>query len=186
MVHCGVTVMLVGTLGALLVGAFPRSTSKKSCSLSKYQFPVPSELKAVQRMKEQFEDIMLLTNRKCNTRLFHRKWKTAELTVPDRVTLVEAELDLAIAMLTNPTTQKLAEMCQQPLAFLTQVQEDLRVCLAVEAPSHQPSGKLRHWLQKLETAKKKETAGCLEASAILHIFQILNDLRCTAQREDCT
>lgn len=32
----------------------------------------------------------------------------------------------------------------------------------------------------------QETAGCLEASAILHIFQILNDLRCAAQREDCT
>ncbi|NXJ13061.1 IFNL3 protein, partial [Odontophorus gujanensis] len=186
MVRCGVTVMLVGTLGALLVGAFPRGTSNKSCSLSKYQFPAPSELKAVQRMKEQFEDIMLLTNRKCNTRLFHRKWNTAELSVPDRITLVAAELDLAIAMLTKPTTQRLAETCQQPLAFLTQVREDLRDCLSVEAPSHQPSGKLRHWLQKLETAKKKETAGCLEASAILHIFQVLNDLRCAAQREDCT
>eukprot|EP00076_Gallus_gallus_P042749 XP_025008287.1 interferon lambda-3-like [Gallus gallus] len=142
------------------------------------------------------EDIMLLTNRKCNTRLFHRKWDIAELSVPDRITLVEAELDLTITVLTNPTTQRLAETCQQPLAFLTQVQEDLRDCvsvppalqppLALEAPSHQPSGKLRHWLQKLKTAKKKETAGCLEASAILHIFQVLNDLRCAAQREDCT
>ncbi|OXB61698.1 hypothetical protein ASZ78_000723 [Callipepla squamata] len=132
------------------------------------------------------EDIMLLTNRKCNTRLFHRKWNTAELSVPDRITLVEAELDLTIAMLTEPTTQRLAETCQQPLAFLTQVREDLRDCLSVEAPSHQPSGKLRHWLQKLETAKKKETTGCLQASAILHIFQVLNDLRCAAQREDCT
>lgn len=27
------------------------------------------------------EDIMLLTNRKCNTRLFHRKWDIAELSV---------------------------------------------------------------------------------------------------------
>nr|AYD60588.1 interferon lambda-3 [Gallus gallus] len=186
MVCYGVTIILVGTLGSLLVGAFPQVTPKKSCSLSKYQFPAPSELKAVWRMKEQFEDIMLLTNRKCNTRLFHRKWDIAELSVPDRITLVEAELDLTITVLTNPTTQRLAETCQQPLAFLTQVREDLRDCLALEAPSHQPSGKLRHWLQKLETAKKKETAGCLEASAILHIFQVLNDLRCAAQREDCT
>lgn len=186
MVCYGVTIILVGTLGSLLVGAFPQVTPKKSCSLSKYQFPAPLELKAVWRMKEQFEDIMLLTNRKCNTRLFHRKWDIAELSVPDRITLVEAELDLTITVLTNPTTQRLAETCQQPLAFLTQVREDLRDCLALEAPSHQPSGKLRHWLQKLETAKKKETAGCLEASAILHIFQVLNDLRCAAQREDCT
>lgn len=30
----------------------------------------------------------------------------------------------------------------------------LSLQVAAEAPSHQPSGKLRHWLQKLETAKK--------------------------------
>ena len=119
MVCYGVTIILVGTLGSLLVGAFPQVTPKKSCSLSKYQFPAPLELKAVWRMKEQFEDIMLLINRKCNTRLFHRKWDIAELSVPDRITLVEAELDLTITVLTNPTTQRLAETCQQPLAFLT-------------------------------------------------------------------
>jgi len=33
--------------------------------------------------------------------------------------------------------------------------QSLSLQLALEAPSHQPSGKLRHWLQKLETAKKK-------------------------------
>lgn len=32
----------------------------------------------------------------------------------------------------------------------------------------------------------QETPGCLEASAILHLFQVLNDLRCTALREQCT
>ncbi|NXK50093.1 IFNL3 protein, partial [Chauna torquata] len=185
MLCSGFTVVLVVALGAILVGAFPRDALKKSCSLSKYQFPVPSELKAVQKMKEQFEDIMLLTDRKCSTRLFHRKWSTAELSVPDRIILVEAELDLAIAVLGHPTAHKLVEMRQQPLAFLTQAREDLRGCVAAEAPLHQPSGKLRHWLQKLETAKKVETAGCLEASTILHLFQVLNDLRCTAQREHC-
>ncbi|NXL86768.1 IFNL3 protein, partial [Alectura lathami] len=185
MVRYEFTAMLVGALGTLLVGAFPQHNLRKSCSLSKYRSPAPSELKAVRRMQEQFEDIMLLTYRKCNTRLFHRKWTTAELSVPDRIILVEAELDLTIAVLAHPTDHRLAEMCQQPLAFLTQAREDLRDCVAVEAPSHQPSGKLRHWLQKLETAKKKETAGCLEASAIIHIFQVLDDLRCAAKREDC-
>uniref|UniRef100_A0A8C2YCX2 Interferon lambda-3 n=1 Tax=Coturnix japonica TaxID=93934 RepID=A0A8C2YCX2_COTJA len=174
MIRYGFAIILMGTLGSLLVGAFPRVTPEKSCSLSKYQFPAPLELKAVQRMKEQFEDIMLLTNRKCNTRLFHRKWSTAELSVPDRITLVEAELDLTITMLTNPTTQRLAETSQQPLAFLTQVREDLRDCVSVP-PALQP-----------QLGGIGETAGCLEASAILHIFQVLNDLRCAAQREDCT
>ncbi|NWH67014.1 IFNL3 protein, partial [Geococcyx californianus] len=178
--------LLVLVLGASLRAAFPMDNMKKSCSLSKYQFLVPQELKAVQKMKEQFEEIMLLSDRKCNTRLFHRKWKIAELSVPDRVMLVEAELDLATTMLELPTAPRFAETRQQPLTFLTQAREDLRVCMATESPSHQPSGKLRHWLQKLQTAKETETTGCLEASAILHLFQVLNDLRCTALRQRCT
>ncbi|KAF1498567.1 Interferon lambda-3, partial [Eudyptula minor novaehollandiae] len=180
------TPLLALVLGASLGAAFPQDALKKSCSLSKYQFLVPHELKAVQKMKEQFEDIMLLSDRKCNTRLFHRKWNTAELSVPDRVMLAEAELDLATAMLGLPTAPKFAETRQRPLAFLTQAREDLRGCMAMEAPLHQPSGKLRHWLHKLQTAKKTETVGCLEATTILHLFQVLNDLRCTALREQCT
>ncbi|XP_032866622.2 LOW QUALITY PROTEIN: interferon lambda-3-like [Tyto alba] len=164
----------------------PPNVLKKSCSLSKYQFLVPHELKAVQKMKEQFEDIMLLSDRKCNTRLFHRKWNTGELSVPDRVMLVEAELDLATTMLGLPAAPTFAETRLRPLAFLAQAREDLRGCVAREAPSHQPSGKLRHWLQKLQTAKERESDGCLEASTILHLFQVLNDLRCAAPREHCT
>ncbi|NXP51643.1 IFNL3 protein, partial [Heliornis fulica] len=45
------------------------------------------------------------------------------------------------------------------------------------------SGKLRHWLQKLQTAKETETTSCLEASAILHLFQVLNDLQCAALQD---
>ncbi|NXE27530.1 IFNL3 protein, partial [Ardeotis kori] len=186
MPHLGFMLLLALALGASLGAAFPRDALKKSCSLSKYQFLVPHELKAVQKMKEQFEDIMLLSDRKCNTRLFHRKWNIAELSVPDRVMLVEAELDLATAMLMLPADPAFSKTRQQPLTFLTQAREDLRGCVATEAPSHQPSGKLRHWLQKLQTAKKTETTGCLEASAILHLFQMLNDLRCAALREQCT
>ncbi|XP_010282369.1 PREDICTED: interferon lambda-3-like [Phaethon lepturus] len=180
------TPLLALVLGASLGAAFPWDALKKSCSLSKYQFLMPLELKAVQKMKDQFEEITPLSDRKCNIRLFHRKWNTAELSVPDRVMLVEAELDFATAMLGLPTIPRFTKMRQRPLAFLTQAREDLRGCMATEAPSHQPSGKLRHWLQKLQTAKKTETAGCLEASAILHLFQVLNDLRCTALREQCT
>lgn len=151
--------------------------------------------------------------------------------MPDRLLLVEAELDLTVAVLAHPTVHKLAKMSQQPLAFLTQAREDLRGCVSVplglpaparwhrrwwqrrgvslvlthmlslqvaaEAPSHQPSGKLRHWLQKLETAKKtvrqeapllppQETAGCVEASIILNLFQVVNDLGCVAIPERCT
>ncbi|XP_057268371.1 interferon lambda-3-like [Pezoporus wallicus] len=178
--------LLALVVGTSLGAAIPQDALKRSCSLSKYQFLVPHELKAVQKMKEHFEDIMLLSGHKCNTRLFHRKWSTLELSVPDRVMLVEAELDLAIAVLGLPAVPRLTELRQQPLAFLTQAREDLRGCVAMEAPSYHPSGKLRHWLQRLEMAKETETPGCLEASAILHLFQVLNDLRCAALREQCT
>ncbi|NXG27730.1 IFNL3 protein, partial [Dromaius novaehollandiae] len=179
--------LLLAALGPSPAGAFPRGTPRhRSCGLSKYRFLLPAELKAVQKMKEDFVETMLLSDRKCNARVFHRKWSTAELSVPDRMMLVEAELDLVMAVLERPAASRLAETHPRPLAFLAQAREDLRGCSAGEAPAHQPSGKLRHWLHKLETAKQKETAGCLEASAILHLFQVLSDLKCTALREDCT
>ncbi|KAM9235859.1 interferon lambda-3-like [Leptosomus discolor] len=186
MLCLGFTPLLALVLVASLGAAFLQDTLKKSCSLTKYQFLAPHELKAVQKMKEQFEDIMLLSDRKCNIMLFRRKWNTAELSVPDRVMLVEAELDLATTMLGIPAAPRFAKTRQRPLAFLTQARQDLRGCVATESPSHQPSGKLRHWLQKLQTAKETETTGCLEASTILHLFQVLNDLRCAALREQCT
>ncbi|NXW50141.1 IFNL3 protein, partial [Nyctiprogne leucopyga] len=173
---------LRASLGASLGATFPQDTPKKNCSLSKYRFLLPQETRAVQKMKEHFEQIMLLSDRQCNTRLFHRKWKTAELLVPDRMKLVEAELDFAINMLELPAEPKFNEARQRPLVFLTQAREDVRDCMAT---GHVPSGKLRHWLQKLETAKETETTGCLEASAILHLFQMLNNLQCAALRERC-
>ncbi|KAM6307376.1 interferon lambda-3-like [Aegotheles albertisi] len=185
MLRLGLVPLLALALGASLGAVLPRDAPKQSCGLAKYRFLAPRELKAVRVMKEQFEDIMLLSNRQCTTRLFHRKWSAAELSVPDRVMLVEAELDLTIAMLGLPTTPGFAQTRQRPLAFLSQAREDLRGCVATETPSHQPSGKLRHWLQKLQVAKRTETTGCLEASTILHLFQVLSDLRCAALREQC-
>ncbi|XP_067154712.1 interferon lambda-3-like [Apteryx mantelli] len=183
--------LLLLALGASLAGAFPHDAPRTGCGLSKYRFLLPSELKAMQKMKEQFEETMLLSDRKCNTRVFHRKWSTAELSVPDRMLLVEAELELMTAVLGRPAAPDLAETRLRPLAFLAQAREDLRGCVlalqsAGEAPAHQPSGRLRHWLHKLQTAKQTETASCLEASAMLHLFQVLNDLKCAALREHCT
>ncbi|NXS62461.1 IFNL3 protein, partial [Brachypteracias leptosomus] len=188
MLHLSITSLLALLLWASLGDTFPRKTPAlpQPCSLSKYQFLAPRELKAMKKMMEHFEDIMLLLDRQCQTRLFHRKWKLAELSVPDRIMLVEAELDLATAMLELPTTPAFAEMRQRPHAFLTQAREDLRGCMATEASSHQPSKKLKHRLQKLQTARKTETTDCLQFSTILHLFQVLNDLQCVALREQCT
>ncbi|NWW95456.1 IFNL3 protein, partial [Rhynochetos jubatus] len=184
MLHLGFIPLLALVLGASL-GA-PWTTRQKGCSLSKYRFLVPQEQKAVKNMKDNFEDIIPLLDRECKDRLFHRHWRTVQLSMPDRVRLVEEELDLATAMLRLPTTPTFAETRQQPLALFTQALADLRVCKAMESPSHQPSKKLQHWLQKLQRAKNEETTGCLEASVIHHIFQVLNDLQCTALQEKCT
>ncbi|NXS94762.1 IFNL3 protein, partial [Jacana jacana] len=178
--------LLAMLLAANLGAAFPQDALKKGCSLFKYHFLEPHEMKAMQKMKDHFGGIMLKSDRRCNTRLFHRKWNPAELSVLDRMMLVKAELDLITDMLGLLDDPSFTETHQRPLAFLTQAQEDLRVCMAMDAPSHQPSKKLRHWLQKLQIAKKTETTGCPEASAILHVFQVLNDLRCAALREQCT
>ncbi|NXG47207.1 IFNL3 protein, partial [Psilopogon haemacephalus] len=180
--------LIVLLLGASLGNAFPSDALKKTCSLSKYWFLVPRELEALRKMQQQFDDIMQLSNRKCHTLLFHRRksLETAELSVPDRLMLVEAELDFAITMLGFPAPARFAETRRRPLAFLTQAREDLQDCIHIEAPSHQPSRKLRHQLQKLEKARKTETTGCLEATAIFHLFQILNDLQCVAHRDQCT
>ncbi|XP_028941534.1 interferon lambda-3-like [Antrostomus carolinensis] len=198
MLHLGFTLLLVlvlgaslrASLGASLGATFSQDTPKKDCSLSKYQFLLPQETRAVQKMKDEFEKIMLLSDRQCNTRLFHRKWKTKELLVPDRMKLVEAELDFAINMLELLTEPELGETREQPLLLLTQAREDVRDCvsapLKVPCPKHVSSRKLRHWLQRLGMAKETETTGCLEASAILNLFQVLNNLQCAALRERCT
>lgn len=52
--------------------------------------------------------------------------------------LVEAELDFTTAMLALPANPSFTEMRQQPLAFLTQAQEDLRGC--VSSPPPEPPG----------------------------------------------
>ncbi|XP_063198551.1 uncharacterized protein LOC134518996 isoform X1 [Chroicocephalus ridibundus] len=120
-------VLTAGSFGA----AFPQHALRKGCSLFKYKFLVPHETKAMQKMKQHFEeDIRLLSDRKCNARLFHRKWNPAELSVPDRMMLVEAELDLVIAMLELPADPSFTKTRQRPLAFLSQAREDLRGCVS--------------------------------------------------------
>ncbi|KAG6930880.1 interferon lambda-3, partial [Chelydra serpentina] len=63
------------------------------CHLAKYKSLPPQELEAFKKAKDTFEDIMLLSDRKCSTRIFHRNWEVKELSVDDRVILVEKELD---------------------------------------------------------------------------------------------
>ncbi|NWV37957.1 IFNL3 protein, partial [Grantiella picta] len=47
------------------------------------------------------------------------------------------------------------------------------------------SGRLRHWLHKLQVAMQTspEITACLRASTIYNILQVLNNLRCAALQD---
>ncbi|XP_053899589.1 interferon lambda-3-like [Malaclemys terrapin pileata] len=132
----------------------------KKCHLSKYKSLPPRELETFKNVKDRFEDIVLLSNRKCNTKIFHRNWEVKELSVHDRMILVKEELHLVIDVLENFEDPSLSEPLVRPLEILRHIREDLKIC---------------------------ETPGCLEASVILNLFRLLNnDLKCAAYMESCT
>ncbi|NWR08591.1 IFNL3 protein, partial [Paradoxornis webbianus] len=48
------------------------------------------------------------------------------------------------------------------------------------------SGRLRHWLHKLQAAMRTDSPGstaCLRATTILHVMQVLDNLRCAALQD---
>ncbi|NXA99178.1 IFNL3 protein, partial [Cnemophilus loriae] len=48
------------------------------------------------------------------------------------------------------------------------------------------SGRLRHWLHKLQVAMRTETAestACLRATTILNLLQVLDNLHCAALQD---
>uniref|UniRef100_A0A8D2N0P3 IFNL3 protein n=1 Tax=Zonotrichia albicollis TaxID=44394 RepID=A0A8D2N0P3_ZONAL len=177
MLHLGLAPLLVLVLGVSLGAAFPHGIPGKGCRLSQYQSIAPEQRHAVHRMRDEFE-----TTHKCNTKLFHRKWNAVNLPVSDRVLLVAAELNLTTAMLGLPAAPAFAELCREPLHFFRSAREAVQGCVD---PSHQPSGRLRHWLHKLQNAMRAESAECLRATTILHVLQVLDNLRCAALQDKC-
>ncbi|NXS24275.1 IFNL3 protein, partial [Mystacornis crossleyi] len=47
------------------------------------------------------------------------------------------------------------------------------------------SGRLRHWLHKLQvaTGTSPESTACLRATTILHALRVLDNLRCAALQD---
>ncbi|XP_044887613.1 interferon lambda-3-like isoform X2 [Mauremys mutica] len=167
--------------------AFRKGAQMKKCHLSKYKFLPPRELETFKNVKDRFEDIMLLSDRKCNTKIFHRNWEVKELSVHNRVILVKEELHLVIDVLENIGDPGLSELLGRPLEILRHIREDLKSCTRHQPDNHQCSRRLTSWLQKFHAAKKMETPGCLEASVVLYLFRLLNeDLKCAAYMEACT
>ncbi|NXD28321.1 IFNL3 protein, partial [Spelaeornis formosus] len=186
MLCLSLTPLLVLVLGVSLGAAFPHDTARKGCRLAKYQNIAHDEQRAVDKMRQAVSIGLCLqvNNHKCNTRLFHRKWNAVDLPMSDRVVLVAAELNLTTAMLGLPALPSFAEARRRPLDFFTQAREDVRGCVD---PSHQPSGRLRHWLHKLQAAMRAapESTACLRATTILHVLQVLDNLRCAALQDKC-
>ncbi|XP_005528989.1 PREDICTED: interferon lambda-3-like [Pseudopodoces humilis] len=174
--------LLVLVLGVSLGASFPHDTLRNGCRLSKYQNIAPEEKKAVDKMRQEF--VSIVSSHKCNTRLFYRKWNAVDLPMSDRVLLVAAELNLTTAMLELPAVPSFAQVRRRPLQFFRQAREDVRGCVSVD-PSQQPSGRLRHWLHKLQAAETPESTACLRATTILHVLQVLADLRCAALQDKC-
>ncbi|XP_075790537.1 interferon lambda-3-like isoform X1 [Pelodiscus sinensis] len=185
MMGVGYRVLLVLSLWVMTAEAFPKGALRTKCHLAKYKSLPPRELEAFKKTKDKFEDILLLSNRKCNTRIFHRNWEVKELSVHDRVILVEKELDFTINTLEDVEDPSLSKLLPRPLEILSQIREDLRRCTR-QTPSHSHSKRLNSWLQNLQASKETESPACLEASVILNLFRLLNeDLRCAAYTELC-
>ncbi|XP_037997698.1 interferon lambda-3-like [Motacilla alba alba] len=179
MLRLSLASLLVLLLGVSLGAAFPHDSPGEGCRLSKYQNIAPKQRQAVDKIRQEFEN-----NHKCNTKLFRRRWNAVDLPISDRALLVAAELNLTIAMLELPAAPGFAEVCRQPLEFFRDAREDVRGCVSAECPSHQPSGRLRHWLHKLQAAMRASTA-CLRATTIVHVLQVLDNLRCAALQDKC-
>ncbi|XP_027533692.1 interferon lambda-3-like [Neopelma chrysocephalum] len=147
----------------------------------------------MKKMQKEFRNIRQ-PGHNCDTSLLDRKWMSADLSVPDRVVLVEAELNFTITMLQLSTHPGFTKTRKQPLDFLARAWKDLQGCVSAPrvAPSHQPSGELSQWLQNLQEAMEKalslphENAGCLEDYAVRHVFEVLEDLKCAALQEECS
>ncbi|KAJ7400200.1 Interferon lambda-3 [Pitangus sulphuratus] len=175
--------LLVLVLEVSLGAAFPHDPLRKGCSLFRYRQIERDEKEAVKKMQKEFQRKIRQPGRDCNIWLFDREWMPAHLSVPDRVVLVEAELDFTIMMLQLSTHPGFTKMRQRPLDFLTHAREHLRGCVS---PSHQPSGEVSQWLQSLHEAMGRENIGCLQDYAVRHVLEVLEDLKCAALQERCS
>uniref|UniRef100_A0A8C3NGF1 Uncharacterized protein n=1 Tax=Geospiza parvula TaxID=87175 RepID=A0A8C3NGF1_GEOPR len=168
MLRLSLAPLLVLVLGVSLGAAFPHDTLGKGCRLSQYQSIAPEQQLAVDRMRQEF---LRVPN------------QDSPPQMSDRVLLVAAELNLTTAMLGLPAAPSFAELCRESLHFFRTAREAVQGCVSVD-PSHQPSGRLRHWLHKLQNAIP-ESRECLRATTILHVLQVLDNLRCAALQDKC-
>ncbi|PNI94984.1 IFNL2 isoform 1 [Pan troglodytes] len=171
---------------ARLRGALPDA---RGCHIAQFKSLSPQELQAFKRAKDALEELLLLKDCRCRSRLFPRTWDLRQLQVRERPVALEAELALTLKVLeaAADTDPALVDVLDQPLHTLHHILSQLRACIQPQ-PTAGPRtrGRLHHWLHRLQEAPKKESPGCLEASVTFNLFRLLTrDLNCVASGDLC-
>ncbi|XP_074856968.1 interferon lambda-3-like [Carettochelys insculpta] len=188
--NMGCKLLLVLTLWAMSTEAFPRDEQKRECHLSSYVTLLPWKQIIFNNVRDKFETITLPSTQICTTSIFHRDWQVKELSVLDRMILVEAQLNFTIDMLKEFGDPSLSKELSSPLEILGYIRNDIKRCIQDQhqhqPQPHQSDKKLTTWLNKVQKAKRTETPACLETAVIFNLLRMLNtDLSCAAYKERC-
>nr|XP_010976956.1 interferon lambda-1-like [Camelus dromedarius] len=180
-------VLVLVTAMLALARAGPVPTSKptmtgKGCHMGWFQPLSPRELEGFKKAKDALEESLLLKNWSCSSRLFPRTRDLTQLQVWERPVALEAELDLTLRVLGAAADSSLGVVLDQPLRTLRHIHSKLQACVPAQPTAGpRPSGRLHHWLHRLQEATRKESQDCLEASVTFNLFRLLvRDLRSVA------
>ncbi|XP_069502371.1 interferon lambda-3-like [Ambystoma mexicanum] len=178
-------ILAMAALTILTTEAFPRRPHAK-CRISQYKTLLPSQLRAVQELRDKYEETLLSQIQRCSVKLLQQRPSVLHFTVQDRIILVEEKVALAVQVLKNFSDPELSKYVSKPLETLVAIKEDLRHCHSSRTHVSRPSPRLDIWLQKFNKEKEMESQQCLQETVILNLFQILNeDVKCAAYMEEC-
>ncbi|XP_078518495.1 interferon lambda-3-like [Lissotriton helveticus] len=170
----------------LTAEAFPRMTATRMCHISQYKTLIPSDLRAVQKLRDKYEETMLPIIQKCSKKLLNLRPTVFHFMVHDRLIIVEKKVTLAIHILRNISNPELSTYASKPLDLLVSIRENLRHCVNSRTHRNHHSQHLDHWLKEFNKDKEMESQQCLEEIVILNLFRLLNeDVKCAAYMEVC-
>ncbi|XP_069502362.1 interferon lambda-3-like [Ambystoma mexicanum] len=178
-------ILAMAALTVLTTEAFPRKPHAK-CRISQYKTLLPSQLRALQELRDKYEETLLSQIQGCSEKLLQQRPSVLHFTVHDRIIFVEQKVALAVHVLKNVSNTELSEYVSKPLEMLVAIREDLRHCTSSRTHVTRPSSRLNMWLQKLNKEKQMESQKCLQETVILNLFRMLNeDVKCVAYMEEC-
>ncbi|XP_069502373.1 interferon lambda-3-like [Ambystoma mexicanum] len=150
------------------------------------QDPPPSQLRAVQELRDKYEETMLSQIQRCSGKLLQQRPSVLHFTVQDRIIFIEEKAGLAVQVLKNFSNPELSKYMSKPLETLVTIREDLRHCRSSRTHVSRPSPRLDIWLQKFHKEKEMESQECLQETVIFNLFRMLKeDVKCAAYMEEC-